>query len=245
MIKLIDILREDIISDGVNDPGILKAVFLAGGPGSGKSFVASDVFGIGDLGKISPKGLKSVNSDTAFEIFLKKMDVDPKDLARIKDEDPELFNKLTGEMGSVRNKAKDVTQKQQSLYKSGRLGLIIDGTGDEVMSIRKKKEDLEELGYDCYMVFVNTSLDVARQRNSKRDRRLPDEFVKIVWKKCQENLGHFQSIFGNNFAIVDNTEAKPVPENVKKRVDQFLSEPVKNPIGKQWIRDERAKAGSK
>lgn len=232
---------EGVISDGINDPGILKCIFLAGGPGSGKSFVAKDLFGVGDFGRVSPAGLKHISSDVAFEVFLKKVNVDPKDLARIKDEDPDLFDKLTGEMGSVRSRAKDVTQKQQSLYKSGKLGLIVDGTGENMGGIKNKKEEMEELGYDCYMVFVNTSLEVAMQRNSKRDRRLPNEFVKTLWKKCQENLGHFQSMFGNNFTIVDNTEVGPVEDTVKKRVDQFLSEPIKNPIGKQWMRDQRSK----
>ena len=35
MIKLFDILKE-----GVYDPGIFKAIFTAGGPGSGKSYDA-------------------------------------------------------------------------------------------------------------------------------------------------------------------------------------------------------------
>jgi len=240
-VKEVDGEQDPVISDGVNDPGILKAIFLAGGPGSGKSFVVKDLFGTGGFGKISPKGLKHVSSDVAFEIQLRKMDINPKDLARIEKEDPELFNKLTGEIGSVRSRSKDIVSAQKSLYKSGRLGLIIDGTGDEVIGINRKKRELEELGYDCYMVFVNTSLEVALERNSKRDRRLPDGLVRSIWKKCQENLGSFQSMFGNNFAIVDNTKIGPVSDDVRKRVDQFLSQPVKNPIGKQWIKDEKSK----
>ena len=42
--KLKEALR--IIDEGVNDPGIFKAIFLAGGPGSGKSFVGSELVGI-------------------------------------------------------------------------------------------------------------------------------------------------------------------------------------------------------
>ena len=68
MIKLKDLLNPSILNEGVDDPGILKCVFLAGGPGSGKSRIANDLFGIGKgLSMVSYTGLKSVNSDVAFE----------------------------------------------------------------------------------------------------------------------------------------------------------------------------------
>ena len=54
MIKLIDLLNE-----GVRDPGIFKAVFLAGGPGSGKSYVAQQLFGIPEKVNVSKTGLKN------------------------------------------------------------------------------------------------------------------------------------------------------------------------------------------
>ena len=63
-----------MISEGVDDPGILKCVFMAGGPGSGKSFTAMEIFGIDKKLKssFSATGLKNVNSDSAFEAGLKK-----------------------------------------------------------------------------------------------------------------------------------------------------------------------------
>ena len=64
MIKLMDLLLE-----GVNDPGIFKAIFLAGGPGSGKTFVAQKLFGIPDGLTTSATGLRLVNSDTKFEML--------------------------------------------------------------------------------------------------------------------------------------------------------------------------------
>ena len=54
-----------VLDEGVNDPGIFKAIILAGGPGSGKSHVAQKL-GLKTL------GLKVVNSDTHFERNLKK-----------------------------------------------------------------------------------------------------------------------------------------------------------------------------
>jgi hypothetical protein len=77
-------VNEQVLTEGVNDPNILKAVFLAGGPGSGKSFSAEQVFGIDNIMKgTSTLGLKVVNSDPAFEQELKKRGVDPKDLGKM------------------------------------------------------------------------------------------------------------------------------------------------------------------
>ena len=77
----------DLFNEGVNDPGIFKAVFLAGGPGSGKSFVGSELFAIPSAGSFSPSGLKVVNSDPEFEYFLKKQGIDPKTLAKMTDKE--------------------------------------------------------------------------------------------------------------------------------------------------------------
>jgi predicted kinase len=231
-------LFAEIITEGVDDPGILKCIFLAGGPGSGKSYTAKEIFGVGkgDIETVSAGGLKLISSDTAFELALKKNGINPKDLADIEKNDPNFWAYIAGEEGdSIRNKAKAVTQKQQAFYEAGRLGMIIDGTGDEVLKIRNKMDKAEKLGYDCYMVFVNTSLEVAIKRNAERSRSLPESLVREIWSKCQENMGKFQGMFGNNFIIVDNTEYQPVNRSVQKQVDAFLRKPVQNPIGKKWI----------
>jgi DNA-directed RNA polymerase subunit H (RpoH/RPB5) len=211
---------------------------LAGGPGSGKSYTAKEIFGVGksDLASVSAGGLKVLSSDVAFEQALKKNGINPKDLADIEKNDPNFWAYIAGEQGdSIRNRAKSVTQKQQAFYEAGRLGMIIDGTGDEVLSIRNKKDKAEKLGYDCYMIFVNTSLEVALKRNTERSRTLKDDRVKNIWNKCQENMGKFQGMFHNNFIIVDNTEYQPISNSVQKQVDAFLRKPIQNPIGKKWM----------
>ena len=53
------------LNEGINDPGIFKAVFMAGGPGSGKSLIAKKV-------GFQSMGLRPVNSDSSFEQGLKK-----------------------------------------------------------------------------------------------------------------------------------------------------------------------------
>ena len=244
--ELMDIkesILEQLIIEGVDDPGILKCVFMAGGPGSGKSFTAMEIFGIDKKLKssFSATGLKSINSDTAFEKGLRDNGINPKDLARIEKEDAELWDKLTGaHEDSVRSKAKQITKKQQAFYEAGRLGMIIDGTGHDFAKIKKQKQKAEELGYDCYMVFVNTSLEVAKERNLKRDRVLPEDLLVKSWKDVQNNLGKFQGLFSGNMTIVDNTVYKPIDKQVQKSINAFVAKPIYNRIGKKWIETARA-----
>jgi predicted kinase len=252
----------EMITEGVDDPGILKCVFLAGGPGSGKSYTAKEIFGVGKsaISSVSAGGLKLVNSDTAFEKGLKDNGIDMKLLGKYEKENPEMWNFIAGDdnPNSIRNQAKKITKQQQAFYEAGRLGMIIDGTGDEVMKIKEKKKHAEDLGYDCYMVFVNTSLEVAQERNATRERTLSPERVNQIWKACQNNLGAFQSMFSGNFIIVDNTEYKKyqskfknkqsgeikivdttIAQNIQKAVDAFLRKPLYNQIGKKWIQTAR------
>lgn len=229
------------ITEGVDDPGILKCVFMAGGPGSGKSFTAMELFGVDKKLKtsFSATGLKVINSDAAFEAGLKKHGIDPRDLAKIEKENPELWDKIIKDPGGIRVRAKEITNKLRSFYEEGRLGMIIDGTGDDYEKIAKQKKRAEELGYDCYMVFVNTTLPVALERNAKRDRVLPDSLVKEIWEDVQKNLGKFQGLFRNNLTIVDNTVYKPIDSQVQKAVNAFVNAPIKNIIGKKWIEKAR------
>jgi predicted kinase len=241
MIKLKDLLNPSVLNEGVDDPGILKCVFLAGGPGSGKSRVAGDLFGISKGLTVAASGLKSVNSDVAFEAQLKKSGINPKDLGKIEKENPELWNAITEDPNGERAKGKKTTDTMRAFYEEGRLGMIIDGTGDDIGKIKAKKQHAESLGYDTYMVFVNTSLEVAQARNKKRDRVLGEDIVNEIWKACQHNLGAFQTLFSGNFRIVDNTpDGDNLTDDIKKAVEGFIRERLYNPIGKQWVTTAKA-----
>ena len=262
--ELMDIketILEQMIIEGVDDPGILKCVFMAGGPGSGKSFTAMEIFGIDKKLKssFSSTGLKSVNSDSAFEKGLKDNGIDPRKLADIEKNDAELWYKISGGSSatsdtsdiskdgrrsvkgkSIRAKAKELTKKQKAFYEAGRLGMIIDGTGHVYSKIAKNKKHAESLGYDTYMIFVNTSLEVAKERNQNRDRVLSDDLLEKSWKDVQNNLGKFQNLFGGNFRIVDNTVYKPISKPIQKAVNTFIRKPLYKMIGKKWISTARA-----
>ena len=234
---------EAVIEEGVDDPGILKCVFMAGGPGSGKSYKAAEIFGVGKglTTSFSAGGLKIVNSDNAFEAALEKNGIDAGDLARIKKEDPALYGRVISNPDSIRNRAKAVTAKMLNFYEEGRLGLLRDGTGDDFGKIANQKKEAEGLGYDTFMIFINTSLPVALERNRNRKRVLADDLVKEIWNDCQNNLGKFQSLFGSqNFRIADNTvTGQKTPADIQSSINAFLKRPIQNRIGAEWIKAAR------
>ena len=229
--KLIEILKKHILKEGIDDPSILKCIFLAGGPGSGKSTVASELFDLPKDLSVNRFGLKVINSDIEFERMLHQMGLST-DLSKLSGED---FARLTSGKDSVREKAKRIAKKKLEMYRKNKLGLIIDGTGDSIESIQTKKHIMQQHGYDCYMIFVNTSLEVAMERNRKRARKIPDDLLKQMWNSCQNNIGHFQNIFGNNFRIVDRTTSEPIDRSVIKNTVEFLKSPIRNPIVKKWM----------
>ena len=211
------------LQEGLYDPNIFKAFFLAGGPGSGKSYVAMKSTG--------GTGLKSVNSDDAFEHLLNKAGLSLK-----------MPPEETEPRDVVRDKAKKITATVQQNYLEGRLGLIIDGTGREADKILRQKAKLEELGYDTYMIFVNTSLDVALQRNAERPRSVSEAIVVKSWKDVQSNIGKFSNMFRSGFIVVDNNNAgEEVFKEVYKRVKGLLRKKVQNTRAKNWMASELAK----
>ena len=220
MKKLNQILRE-----GVYDPGIFKAFFLAGGPGSGKSFVTAGAFG--------GTGLKTVNSDAAFERGLKKGNLSLK----MPDEE-EYFRNI------VRAKAKMTTATQLDTYIQGRLGLVIDATGRDLNTINSQKRQLDIIGYDSYMIFVNTSLEVALERNKNRPRTIPEYIVTNSWNQVQRNIGSFQRIFSpNRMLIVDNNKSEKelvtlTLNTAARYIRSQLRTSPQNLTAKQWIANE-------
>ncbi len=211
------------LQEGVYDPNILKAFFLAGGPGSGKSYVVRRTTG--------GLGLKIVNSDNAFEKLLRDAGLSLK--MPPEEEEPR---------DVVRTKAKVITKKQQKNYIEGRLGLIIDGTGKDYDKIAKQATELKQLGYDVHMIFVNTSLDTALERNANRARSVPEPLVVKSWKSVQSNIGKFSQYFRQNFVVVDNNDAgEDVFNKVFKQVMSLAKSRVQNNLGKQWIANELAK----
>jgi len=215
------------LQEGLNDPNIFKAFFLAGGPGSGKSYVVRKTTG--------GTGLQVVNSDDAFERYLKQAGLSQK-----------MPEDETDQRNVERARAKRVTDARKGGYVGGRLGLIIDGTGREYDKIAKQSIQLRQLGYDTHMIFVNTSLDTALERNTKRDRTVPENIVVKSWRDVQSNIGKFSQHFKQNFVVVDNNDAdEDVMTPVFKQIKGLLRKKVTSPIAKQWVMQQMKDKGIK
>ena len=220
------------IEEGVHDPGIFKAFFTAGGPGSGKSYVAGQG-GMGGTKKgkmmMSPFGLKIVNSDPMYEKLLKDAGLQaiPKDIGSKRGQ-------------AIRDVAKGLVGKRQAGWVEGRLGLLIDGTGKDYKKIQKLRGSLDSIGYDTYMLFVNTSLDVALQRNAMRTRQLDATEVEKMWNAVQQNMGKFQLLFGRrNFILIDNNSAaEDVFHKLFVQIKTLVDDPVTSKAALTWIRSQ-------
>jgi predicted kinase len=214
------------VLEGIEDPAIFKAVFLAGGPGSGKSFV---------VGKASLKalGFRLINSDDAFEKGLKKagMGSTPED--------------IFSEPGqAVRATAKALTGKQLDIALKNRMGIVIDGTGKDYSKIKAQVQKTRELGYAVHMIFVNTDLDTALERNRMRPRVLPDKVVEKMWNDVQKNIGKFQSLFRSRMTVVDNSDGSNIDRatlDAYKDIMNWSKRPPENAIAMKWIKKQRDK----
>jgi len=214
-------LKEEYLQEGVYDPGIFKAYFLAGGPGSGKSFVTAGAF--------AGLGLKLVNSD---DILTKYLNAEGLSLKM-----PESEKEKRDEL---RQKAKITTAARTDLYLQGRLGLIMDGTARDYNKISGQQRLFKLLGYQTIMMFINTSLDVALERNAKRDRSVPQNIVKTNWNTVQSNMGRFQKLFQPaNFFVIDNSSSeKELVTTTLNKAASIVRRTMNQPhgfIAKQWI----------
>ena len=229
---------EELLSEGVHDKGIFKAVFLAGGPGSGKDYVLANT--------LQGHGLTEINSDKAFEYLLDKNKISKVMLNPNPDE--------TEKRNFVRGRAKNITELKQKLALMGRNGLIINGTGEDLDKIRRIKGALDQLGYDSAMIMVNTADEVSKQRNIERGqnggRTIPEDIRKQKWDGVQKARPLFAELFGDKYMEFDNSEdlRKANADIVKQKKDEmgqifnyvskFVEEQPQSPRSQKWIAKE-------
>lgn len=198
------------VEEGLYDPNIFKAVFMAGAPGAGKSTVAKKLF--------AGSGLRSLNIDNFHEMYL-KLDKEP---------DLKHFHRLT--------------QKQRANYLDGRLGLLIDGTGRDLERVQQIKNDVESLGYETAMVFVNSSLNQSLERARRRaeagGRTVDPVFIQRSWNQTQKNLGSLQQIFSGRLYIVDNERDMKDIDYIEKELRKFLANEPNRPQARNWIKQQ-------
>jgi hypothetical protein len=193
---------------------------MAGGPGSVKSYIAST------LG-LRSMGFTEINSDRAFEVGLKKS------LLSLKMPDSEAYPR-----NIIRGLSKKTTMGKHGHAIEGRLGMVIDGTGKDSDKVSKKVKDLEVLGYETAMIFVNTDLETALERNEKRGRSLKPAAVTKMWKEVQSNLKTFKSIFGPRLFVIDATNpevSSTQSSKVYKKIMMWAKQLPKNPAVQNWM----------
>lgn len=212
---LINELTSPII-EGLEDPHIFKAVFMAGSPGSGKSTIAGKLF--------SGTGLKYLNVDAFWQLYKSK--------GKLGDYERywELYKKqeknyLDGRLGLVI----DGTAKNPE--KMAQVKAALESLGYDTAMV-------------FVNTTLETSLDrVARraqQPGKDFGREIDPEFVKDVWNKTQTGLGALQSLFQSNFFIVDNNKEVPDIKYVQKRLNKWLDNKRYNPIARDWIKQQQA-----
>lgn len=224
---------ESLLNEGVHDQGIFKAVFLAGGPGSGKDFVMRK--------SLDGHGMVELNSDNALEYLMDKKKLDKKMPESEKDQ-----------REAVRAKAKSMTDLRHRLAFHGRNGMIINSTGDDKTKIKKLKSMLEDEGYDTKMVFVHASDKVSADRNiargQKGGRMVPEKVRASKWQKSQDQRVDYAKLFGtDNYHEFDNSaDHKTAPPetvaekekeltDLHKTVKKFTQAPPQHPVAQQWI----------
>jgi hypothetical protein len=226
---------QQLITEGVHDKGIFKAIFLGGGPGSGKDYVLSNT--------LDGHGLTEINSDNALEFLMDKKGLDKK-----------MPDDEKAQREVVRGKAKSVTELKQRLALHGRNGLIINGTADDPEKIAKIKERLEELGYDTAMLMVNTKNEVSALRNIERGQRggrsVPEDIRREKWESSNKARVDFAKMFNQNYVEFDNSEdlrkadgdvakqKKFEMESIFKQFRKFVDTPPKSDLAKEWIAKE-------
>ena len=201
-------INEETLLEGCNDKAIFKAVFICGGPGSGKDYIVRSVlFGY---------GLVEINSDHAFEFLMKKnnMDFRMQDVVDIKRD-------------LIRGAAKNMTKEKERLALMGRLGLIINGTGDDFHKVDYVKRNLEAMGYETRMLCVGASNDVSRLRNVMRGqlggREVPEAIRSEKWMLANSNIRHYHELFGKDCFVIDNSlDMQTAPPAAKEEKNKEL-----------------------
>jgi len=199
---------------GTNSSKDSKAIFMAGGPGSGKGTLLSKI-GAYD------ENMQVINTDDHFEPLLKaaglSLDLDH----------PE--REIRSQQGKLFVQAQNAAKEQTREFMKNRADIIIDGTAGSFINIRKAKERLEDAGYDVAMIYVDIPLEVSLARNEKRfeqgGRKVKPERVEKSWKAVNKNKEPYAGLFGSNFFYFDGgaEETGEQIADIKRKFISFIS----------------------
>ena len=215
MISLIQLLKE------VQDSP--KAIFLAGPAGSGKSYIST---------KLIPNTFTIINSDDTYEELLKANGIGLKQ----KDFTPDQLSQAS----KLQAQARKTTQDKLAQSIESKNNIVIDGTGGALAPLTKKKQQLEDLGYETLMLMIYVSPLTSLERNQERERSLMPGIVLRTWRDVNKNIEMYRQAFGNNFILLNNN-----PKDTKQEFNTTLLEPfiqASTAIGKPKSPEDQAKS---
>jgi dephospho-CoA kinase len=215
MISLIQLLKE------VQDSP--KAIFLAGPAGSGKSYMSS---------KLIPNTFTVINSDDTYEELLKASGIGLKQ----KDFTPDQLSQAA----KLQAQARKVTQDKLAQSIESKNNIVIDGTGAASGPVLKKKQQLEDLGYETLMLMIYVSPLTSLERNQERDRSLMPGIVLRTWRDVNKNIEIYKQAFGNDFILLNNN-----PKDAKQEFNTDLLKPfiqASTAVGKPKSPEDQAKS---
>ena len=215
MIKLATLLKEI--------QGSPKAIFLAGPAGSGKSTLTKQLL---------PTSYQIINSDDTYEELLKASGIGLKQ----KDFTPDQLSQAA----KLQAQARKTTQDKLAQSIEDKNNIIIDGTGAASGPLLKKKQQLEDLGYETFMLMIYVSPLTSLERNQQRDRSLMPGIVLRTWRDVNKNIGVYEQAFGDNFILLNNNPENANQEFSTKLVEPFLQ--ASSAVGKSKTPEEMAKS---
>ena len=218
--------------EGRNDPSIFHAVFMAGAPGAGKTFVS-------DWMSLGPQlGYKVINSDMEFTRYMKDAGLTDENGAVILEPETEF------QRGVIRTVAKRHTKAKHDSALIGRLGLVIDGTGANASKVTGQKKTLEALGYECAMVYVSIPLEDSIASDKKRgedgERSIGPELVTQKFKQLDKSIPKLKKSFGTMFFVIDNTVREKTPaiiRGVLNTITKWSKKMPRNKAAKTWMKN--------
>ena len=216
--------------------GAPKAIILAGAPGAGKGYVLKGL----DLG-----GLKVMNVDNIFINMLKQANVS----LDLKNATPEERSQQAKSMAAANKEFKG----DMADVIAGKESFILDGTAASLKNTLKLKEELEDAGYEVFMLYVYTDLERSLKQNQDRfeksdgkDRSLAPAIVLRTWNSVTQNYNQYKNEFGDKFASVANTlkdeKLGNLEDIVKKYLDPFEPQDKKPKTPAQQARSDKNKA---